>query len=47
MDSLGSNDFVLQAIQPLVDIFWSLVYSATGSTVTVPRPDATNEVLPQ
>lgn len=34
----SSNDGFLQAIQPVVDIFWSLVWSATGSTLSVPRP---------
>ena len=35
----NANDIFLQAIQPVVDIFWSLVWSATGSTLSVPRPN--------
>ncbi|WP_268817647.1 hypothetical protein [Dietzia lutea] len=34
----NANDFFLRAIQPVIDIFWSLVWSATGSTLSVPRP---------
>ena len=34
----NANTIFLQAIQPVVDIFWTLVWSATGSTVSVPRP---------
>lgn len=34
----NANDIFLRAIQPVVDIFWSLVWTATGSTVSVPRP---------
>ncbi|WP_274376959.1 hypothetical protein [Dietzia alimentaria] len=34
----NANDFFLEAIQPVVDIFWSLVWTATGSTLSVPRP---------
>jgi len=30
------NAIVLQAITPLVDIFWTVVWSATASTITVP-----------
>ena len=36
----NANDIFLQAIQPVVDIFWTLVWSATGSTLSVPRPVA-------
>ncbi|WP_255583643.1 hypothetical protein [Dietzia sp. ANT_WB102] len=35
----NANDIFLRAIQPVVDIFWSLVWSATGSTLSVPRPN--------
>ena len=38
--SSSVNDIFLQAIQPIVDIFWTLVWTATGSTVSVPRPVA-------
>jgi len=38
MDSSNLNDIFLRAIQPVVDVFWSLVWTATGSTVSVPRP---------
>ncbi|GAA3510175.1 hypothetical protein GCM10022294_20820 [Dietzia aurantiaca] len=34
----NANDIFLQAIQPVVDIFWTMVWSATGSTISVPRP---------
>lgn len=34
----NANDIFLQAIQPVIDIFWTAVWSATGSTVSVPRP---------
>lgn len=34
----NANDIFLQAMQPVVDIFWTLVWSATGSTLSVPRP---------
>lgn len=34
----NANDIFLRAIQPVIDIFWSLVWSATGSTLSVPRP---------
>lgn len=37
---MSANDIFLRAIQPVVDIFWTLVWSATGSTVSVPRPSA-------
>lgn len=36
----NANDIFLKAIQPVVDIFWSMVWSATGSTLSVPRPSA-------
>lgn len=36
----NANDIFLQAIQPVVDIFWTMVWTATGSTVSVPRPVA-------
>lgn len=36
----NANDIFLQAIQPVVDIFWTMVWSATGSTVSVPRPSS-------
>ena len=35
--SANINEIFLQAIQPVVDIFWTLVWSVTGSTVSVPR----------
>lgn len=38
--SNAMNEFFLQAIQPVVDIFWTLVWSVTGSTVSIPRPVA-------
>lgn len=38
--SVDINDIFLRAIQPLVDVFWSLVWTATGSSITVPRPVA-------
>ena len=37
---MNSNDMFLQAMQPVVDVFWTLVWSATGSTLSVPRPSA-------
>lgn len=36
----SANDIFLQAIQPIVDIFWTLVWTATGSTISVPRAAA-------
>ncbi|HJC28300.1 MAG TPA: hypothetical protein H9759_02785 [Candidatus Dietzia intestinipullorum] len=36
----NANEIFLQAIQPVVDIFWTMVWSATGSTLSVPRPTA-------
>jgi hypothetical protein len=36
----NANDIFLQAIQPVIDIFWSLVWTATSSTISVPRPTA-------
>ena len=36
----NANDIFLRAIQPVIDIFWSLVWTATGSTISVPRPTA-------
>ena len=36
----NANEIFLQAIQPAVDIFWTMVWSATGSTLSVPRPTA-------
>lgn len=38
--STSLNTIFLQAIQPVVDIFWTLVWSVTGSTLSVPRPSA-------
>lgn len=35
---MNANDIFLRAIQPLVDVFWTVVWSATGSTLSVPRP---------
>lgn len=35
---MNSSEFLLRAIQPVVDIFWTLVWSVTGSTISVPRP---------
>lgn len=40
MDSIDINNVILHAMTPIVDIFWSLVWSATGSTLSVPRPSA-------
>ena len=37
---MSANDIFLRAIQPVVDIFWTMVWSATGSTISVPRPSA-------
>lgn len=37
---MNSNDMFLQVMQPVVDVFWTLVWSATGSTLSVPRPSA-------
>lgn len=37
---MNSNDMFLQAMQPVVDVFWTLMWSATGSTLSVPRPSA-------
>lgn len=39
-ESSNINDIFLEAIQPVVDIFWTMVWSATGSTLSVPRPSA-------
>lgn len=39
----NANTLFLQALQPVVDIFWTLVWSATGSTLSVPRPIAPTE----
>lgn len=39
-NSSEANDIFLQGIQPIIDIFWTLVWSAAGSTVSVPRPVA-------
>ena len=36
----NANDIFLQAFQPVADIFWTMVWTATGSTVSVPRPVA-------
>lgn len=38
MDSAALNNAFLQAMAPVVDIFWTVVWSATGSTISVPRP---------
>ena len=35
---MSANDILLRAIQPVVDIFWTVVWTATGSTISVPRP---------
>jgi len=37
---VNPNEVFLQAMQPVVDVFWTLVWSATGSTLSVPRPTA-------
>lgn len=37
---MNSSEIFLRAIQPVVDVFWSLVWTATGSTISVPRPTA-------
>ena len=42
---MTSNDMFLQAMQPVVDVFWTLVWSATGSTLSVPRPTAPEAVI--
>ena len=39
-ESSDINNIFLEAIQPVVDIFWTMVWSATGSTLSVPRPSA-------
>ena len=36
---MNSSEIFLRAIQPVVDVFWSLVWSVTGSTVSVQRPN--------
>lgn len=30
------NEAFLQAITPLIDIFWTVVWSAVGSTISIP-----------
>ena len=37
---MNSSEIFLRALQPVVDIFWTMVWSATGSTLSVPRPKA-------
>ena len=37
---MNSSEIFLRAIQPVVDVFWTLVWTATGSTISVPRPTA-------
>lgn len=39
-ESSNINQIFLEAIQPVVDIFWTVMWSATGSTLSVPRPVA-------
>lgn len=44
---MTSNDLFLKAMAPVVDVFWTLVWSATGSTLSIPRPSApvtTNQI---
>lgn len=43
MDSAQANDLFLKAMAPVVDIFWSLVWTATGSTLSVPPPTMPQE----
>ncbi|MFL0578925.1 hypothetical protein [Dietzia sp. 179-F 9C3 NHS] len=37
---MNSSEIFLRAIQPVVDVFWTLVWTAAGSTISVPRPTA-------
>lgn len=39
-NSSEANQIFLEGIQPVIDIFWTLVWSAAGSTLSVPRPVA-------